>query len=74
MIKKAYFISIWDEGYEHECECEVDTETREILDFGLDFYPDTEAYGYEKMDIEYIGIDGTDYDVKFGKNGKAYYC
>lgn len=35
MIKKATFVSVWDDGYEVTSDCTVDTDTNEVLDIDI---------------------------------------
>ena len=60
MIKNATFVSVWDDGYEVESDCKVDTDTNKVLGIEM-VYVDNDYC--EILDREYIVIDGNEYDV-----------
>lgn len=60
MIKKATFVSVWDDGFEVASGCKVNTDTNEVFDI--------EQVCFDELDLglldrEYIIIDGNEYDV-----------
>lgn len=60
MIKKATFVSVWDDGFEVASGCTVDTDTNEVLDIDIVYVDELDV---EILDREYIIIDGNEYDV-----------
>lgn len=60
MIKDATFVSVWDDGFEVETDCKVNTDTNEVFDIET---ADVDELDLEILDREYIVIDGNEYDV-----------
>ena len=60
MIKDATFVSVWDDGFEVETDCKVNTDTNEVFDIEM---VDVNGLDLEILDMEYIIIDGNEYDV-----------
>lgn len=62
MIKKATFVSVWDDGYEIKSNCMVNTNTNKVFDIEMVCVDEPEL-DLEVLDMEYIIIDGNKYDV-----------
>ena len=61
MIKNATFTSVWDGGYEVTTDCKVNMKTREVFD--IEVNNDDDIEGLNRLDYEYITVDGEEFDV-----------
>lgn len=58
MIKKATFVSVWDDGYEVTSDCTVDTDTNEVLDIDIVYV--------DELDVEILtSLNKADYISAF---------
>lgn len=60
MIKDAMFISVWDDIFNVETNCKVDTDTHEVFDIKT---VNVGKLGLKTLDTEYIIIDGHNHNV-----------